>query len=163
MDMDEQEELGMERSAQLQQARQASEQYRAQTKEPAQAQDEPSPPHISTLEFGLMIGFLGIFFDLPQAFLAATFVGIIVSWILGFVGYLTIYVWLKIRGRSLIGVKQASKRLFTFFGSAVVDTASGGFLPGLSGCVFGMMVIDRAEELAAKRGGKAGALLKKVI
>ncbi len=151
-----------EHAAQLQQARQAT-MPRGPAKKPDQTQSSPDAPRISTMEFGLVIGFLGIFFDLPQALLAPTIIGVVLSWIIGFVGYLTIYVWLKIRGRSLMDAKQGSKRLFTFWGSAVVDTASGGFLPGLSGCVFGIMVIEKAEELAAKYGGKAGALVKKAL
>lgn len=148
---DEQEELEMERAAELQQARLASEQSRKEAEKPATAQSAPDAPQISSMEFGLMIGFLFVFFDLPQAFLAVTFIGVILSLILGFMGYLTLYIWLKIKGRSLFDAKQGSKRLFTFFGSAFVDMASGGFLPGLSGCVFGMMVIERLERLAVKR------------
>jgi|SRR3989344_6598663 len=150
MDEDEQIELEMERAAQLQQARQAT-LPRGPAPKPTQTQDSQDMPQISSMEFGLMAGFLLVFFDLPQAFLAVTFIGVILSWILGFVGYLILYIWLKIKGRSLLDAKQGSKRLFTFLGSAVVDGASGGFLPGLSGCVFGIMVIERLERLAAKR------------
>lgn len=143
-DIDEQEEL---RAARLQQARQAS----SQPQSHAEGQGESAPPRISTLEFGLMIGFLGLFFDLPQALLAPTIIGTPISWIIGFFGYLTIYIWLKLKGRSLFDAKRGSKRLFTFWGSAMIDTASGGFLPGLSGCVFGIMVIERLEEKGLKK------------
>lgn len=157
--MDDQEDLEMERAAQLQQQRRAG--ASAQISE-TQRGGEDQKQRISTLEFGLMIGLMLVFFDLPQALFAATFMGVVVSLMIGFMGYLTLYIWLKIKGRSLFDAKSGSKRLFTFFGSAVVDTASGGFLPGLVGCVFGMMIIERLEEKLEKSGA-AGALAKKII
>ncbi|MBI4121412.1 MAG: hypothetical protein HY470_00435 [Candidatus Ryanbacteria bacterium] len=161
MEEDELEDIKSELAARLNQERRPSRQLQqSKRKESGAQQPSDGKSKISTLEFGMMASFLAVFFDLPQAFLAATLIGVIVSLLLSFFGYLILYIWLKIKGRSLMDAKGGNKLLYIFSGSAVVDTASGGFLPGLSGFVLGMMIAERLEEALTKYGGAAGKVLK---
>lgn len=115
------------------------------------AADTPLKP-ISVIEAFFVMAFLGIFFDLPQAFFAATYFGIVLNIIWVPIGYLIAYIWLKLKGRSLMGGKSGNKLFYLFGGTSAAELFSGGLLPGLSGFIVGMILMEKAGEVMEKIG-----------
>ena len=125
--------------------------------EESDIQEQPvSQKHISLFRGGLFATFIFIFFDGPQMILIFLGIGFFLNWVITLFGYLTIYIWIKYQGYSLIEA-GSNKNVYLFFGSAFVDTISV-LLPALTAYVIIFILSKKVEEYSSQIPGAEKAL-----
>lgn len=112
---------------------------------------------ITVFESFLFTSFVFVLFDLPQIILTFIGIGFLVNWLIGIFGWLTIYIWMKLKGYSIFAGKKGDDVVGLFFGSAIIDTLSV-FLPAMTAFVVIFIIKTKAKKVLEKVPGESMAL-----
>lgn len=134
---------------QLREAQRAAiieEEQTSEEEEDSELQGATHKEEISLTNAGSFATILFLFFDLPQIILDFFGIGFFVNWFIGLIGWLSIYTWLMLNGRSIFGGSSKNDISGIFIGNILGEILTAGFWTGLSGFVILFIIKERAQR-----------------